>query len=160
MHCRSDINTTQILRTSRMVSKYTGIAVQANKAIVGANAFAHESGIHQHGVLKHANTYEIMTPESVGIVEEEKRTLVLGKHSGKAAYRQRLIELGYADIAADAEQLNKIVEGAKAVADKKKVSLTPSPSLSLEGARGGRPLSHSRTRSSRAPWPRCSRTPT
>jgi 2-isopropylmalate synthase len=105
-----------------MVALYTGIMVQPNKAIVGANAFAHESGIHQHGVLAHANTYEIMTPESVGLTGEEggRGTLVLGKHSGKAAYRQRLIELGYADIAADSEQLSKIVEGAKALADKKK----------------------------------------
>jgi len=117
-----DIDTRQIMRASKMVASYTGIAVQPNKAIVGANAFAHESGIHQHGVLKHSATYEIMTPESVGIESgsDGRGTLVLGKHSGKAAYRQRLIELGYSDVAADAEQLNKIVEGAKAVADQKK----------------------------------------
>lgn len=118
-----DIDTRQIMRASKMVASYTGISVQPNKAIVGANAFAHESGIHQHGVLKHSATYEIMTPESVGIEaggEGGRGTLVLGKHSGKAAYRQRLIELGYADIAADKAQLEKIVEGAKAVADKKK----------------------------------------
>jgi len=104
------------------VAQYTGISVQPNKAIVGANAFAHESGIHQHGVLAHAATYEIMTPESVGIEgsEDGRGSLVLGKHSGKAAYRQRLIELGYADVAADKEQLEKIVQDAKAVADKKK----------------------------------------
>jgi len=103
------------------VASYTGISVQPNKAIVGANAFAHESGIHQHGMLKNASTYEIMTPESVGIESADGRgTLVLGKHSGKAAYRQRLIELGYADIAHDAEQLSRIVEGAKTVADQKK----------------------------------------
>jgi len=117
-----DIDTRQIMRTSKMVANYTGIMVQPNKAIVGANAFAHESGIHQHGVLAHANTYEIMTPESVGIEgsEDGRGSLVLGKHSGKAAYRQRLIELGYADIAADPEQLGRIVDGAKAVADQKK----------------------------------------
>ena len=116
-----DINTRQIMRTSKMVASYTGISVQPNKAIVGANAFAHESGIHQHGVLAHAATYEIMTPESVGIDGSDGRgSLVLGKHSGKAAYRQRLIELGYADIASDAEQLARIVEGAKTVADQKK----------------------------------------
>lgn len=117
-----DIDTRQIMRASKMVATYTGIAVQPNKAIVGANAFAHESGIHQHGVLAHAATYEIMTPESVGIEasQDGRGTLVLGKHSGKAAYRQRLIELGYADIAADREQLAKLVEGAKAVADQKK----------------------------------------
>lgn len=120
VHC--DIDTRQIMRASKMVAAYTGISVQPNKAIVGANAFAHESGIHQHGVLAHAATYEIMTPESVGIDDSQdgRGSLVLGKHSGKAAYRQRLIELGYADVAADKEQLNKIVEGAKAVADKKK----------------------------------------
>jgi len=119
-----DIDTRQIMRTSRMVASYTGIAIQANKAIVGANAFAHESGIHQHGVLAHAATYEIMTPESVGITGEGEEggrgSLVLGKHSGKAAYRQRLTELGYADVAEDPAQLQKIVDGAKAVADKKK----------------------------------------
>jgi len=117
-----DIDTRQIMRTSKMVASYTGIAVQANKAIVGANAFAHESGIHQHGVLKNASTYEIMTPESVGADSEGGRgKLVLGKHSGKAAYKQRLIELGYPDVANDDEQLKKIVDGAKAVADQKKV---------------------------------------
>jgi len=117
-----DIDTRQIMRTSKMVAMYTGIAVQANKAIVGANAFAHESGIHQHGVLKHAATYEIMTPESVGADQADGRgSLVLGKHSGKAAYRQRLKELGYEDIAKDEAQLARIVEGAKAVADQKKV---------------------------------------
>jgi len=117
-----DINTRQIMRTSKMVASYTGISVQPNKAIVGANAFAHESGIHQHGVLKHANTYEIMTPASVGADEEGGRgSLVLGKHSGKAAYKQRLIELGYSDVANDEEQLRRVVDGAKAVADQKKV---------------------------------------
>jgi len=114
---RCNIDTRQIMRTSRMVATYTGIAVQPNKAIVGANAFAHESGIHQHGMLKHANTYEIMTPESVGA----DTSLVLGKHSGKAAYKQRLQQLGYEDVASDEELLAKVVEGAKAVADVKKV---------------------------------------
>jgi len=99
-----------------MVARYTGIAVQANKAIVGKNAFAHESGIHQHGVLKHANTYEIITPESVGATGD----LVLGKHSGKAAYKARLIEMGYEDVANDEAALRRLVDGAKAVADKKK----------------------------------------
>merc|ERR1719506_3489029 len=102
-----DIETRQIMRTSKMVASYTGIAVQPNKAIVGANAFAHESGIHQHGILKHSATYEIMTPESVGIEggEDGRGSLVLGKHSGKAAYKARLIELGYDDVAEDKEQL-------------------------------------------------------
>src|SRR5690606_11555559 len=79
-------------RTSRLVSALTGVAVQPNKAIVGDNAFAHESGIHQDGDLKERTTYEIMTPESVGL---SRNKLVLGKHSGRHAFRQRLIELGY-----------------------------------------------------------------
>ncbi|MDE3015714.1 MAG: 2-isopropylmalate synthase [Pseudomonadota bacterium] len=86
------IDTTQITRASRLVQNITGAMVQVNKAIVGANAFAHESGIHQDGVLKHAGTYEIMTPESVGL---SKSSLVLGKHSGRHAFRERLNELGF-----------------------------------------------------------------
>jgi 2-isopropylmalate synthase len=86
------IDTTQIMRASRLVSNVTGFPVQPNKAIVGANAFAHESGIHQDGMLKHAQTYEIMTPESVGL---NKSTLVLGKHSGRAAFKDKLKSLGY-----------------------------------------------------------------
>jgi len=117
-----NIDTRQIMRTSKMVATYTGIAVQPNKAIVGANAFAHESGIHQHGVLKHSETYEIMTPQSVGIDGgvSGRGTMVLGKHSGKAAYKQRLIELGYDDVAHDEKRLENLVNDAKAVADKKK----------------------------------------
>jgi 2-isopropylmalate synthase len=84
--------TSEITRASRMVSGITGMAVQANKAIVGANAFAHESGIHQDGMIKDSSTYEIMTPESVG---QGATNLVLGKHSGRAAFRQKLDELGY-----------------------------------------------------------------
>ena len=86
------IVTSEITRASRLVSAVTGFAVQPNKAVVGANAFAHESGIHQDGMLKDANTYEIMTPESVGLV---KSTLVLGKHSGRAAFKDKLAALGY-----------------------------------------------------------------
>lgn len=86
------IDTTKITRTSRALSTITGFSVQLNKAIVGANAFAHESGIHQDGMLKHAGTYEIMTPESVGL---NKSSLVLGKHSGRHAFRSKLEELGY-----------------------------------------------------------------
>src|SRR5690606_34903771 len=81
-----------ITRASRLVSTITGFAVQPNKAIVGANAFAHESGIHQDGMLKHAGTYEIMTPESVGLT---RSTLVMGKHSGRHAFREKLRELGF-----------------------------------------------------------------
>ena len=115
-----DVDTKQIVNSSKMVSSYTGINVQANKAIVGANAFAHESGIHQHGVLANASTYEIMTPASIGI-DGDRGSLVLGKLSGKAAFRQRLLELGYEDVANDKKRLHKLVEEAKAVADKKKM---------------------------------------
>ncbi|MEC9077757.1 MAG: 2-isopropylmalate synthase, partial [Pseudomonadota bacterium] len=86
------IDTTYISRASRMVASVTGFAVQPNKAIVGANAFAHESGIHQDGMLKNAQTYEIMTPESVGLTQSK---LVMGKHSGRHAFRVKLEELGY-----------------------------------------------------------------
>ncbi len=89
---RTNVDTTHIVRASRLVSAITGFAVQPNKAIVGANAFAHESGIHQDGMLKNAQTYEIMTPESVGLV---RSTLVMGKHSGRAAFRAKLKELGF-----------------------------------------------------------------
>ncbi|HEX9702457.1 MAG TPA: 2-isopropylmalate synthase [Rhodospirillales bacterium] len=87
------VRTEDIMKASRLVSAITGFAVQPNKAIVGANAFAHESGIHQDGMLKHAGTYEIMTPESVGLT---KSKLVLGKHSGRHAFKEKLGELGYA----------------------------------------------------------------
>ncbi|MGL4541055.1 MAG: 2-isopropylmalate synthase, partial [Polymorphobacter sp.] len=89
---RTNVVSTEITRASRLVSGITGMAVQANKAIVGANAFAHESGIHQDGMIKDAGTYEIMTPDSVG---QGATNLVLGKHSGRAAFRQKLDELGY-----------------------------------------------------------------
>jgi 2-isopropylmalate synthase len=89
---RTGIVSTEITKASRLVSGITGMAVQANKAIVGANAFAHESGIHQDGMLKDSSTYEIMTPESVGM---GATNLVLGKHSGRAAFRQKLGEMGY-----------------------------------------------------------------
>jgi 2-isopropylmalate synthase len=108
------IHTDQIYSTSRMVSRVTGIRVQPNKAIVGANAFAHEAGIHQDGVLKEKTTYEIMTPESVGIPKSE---LVLGKHSGRHAFRQKLKELGYE---LSDEQFHRAFECFKSVADRKK----------------------------------------
>lgn len=105
------IDTTQIMRISQLVSAYTGMRVQANKAIVGANAFAHESGIHQDGMLKHQETYEIIRPETVGVVS----LLVMGKHSGRAAFKQRLVELGYEDLSDD--DINKAFKRFKAVAD-------------------------------------------
>lgn len=110
----TSINTEQIYPASRLVSSITGIIVQPNKAIVGDNAFAHESGIHQDGLLKDKSTYEIMRPESVGI---SRSTLVLGKHSGRHAFKSRLAELGY-DITG--ENLDKAFERFKVLADKKK----------------------------------------
>ena len=113
-HLTTNIDTTQITRTSRMVSNYTGMLVQPNKAIVGANAFSHEAGIHQDGILKHQATYEIMTPETVGLSQSN---LVLGKHSGRHAFRVRLEELGYEMDEAD---LNLAFQRFKELADKKK----------------------------------------
>ena len=109
------LNTEQIYPTSRLVSTITGMTVQPNKAIVGANAFAHEAGIHQDGILKEKLTYEIMTPETVGI---PKSHLVLGKHSGRHAFRERLRELGYELSGAE---LNRVFQRFKKVADRKKV---------------------------------------
>ena len=108
------IDTTQIYKASRLVSNYTGIYVQPNKAIVGANAFAHESGIHQDGILKERRTYEIMDASSIGLVES---TLVLGKHSGRHAFKDRLAELGYE---LSAEDLSRAFMRFKELADKKK----------------------------------------
>jgi 2-isopropylmalate synthase len=108
------IDTTKIVPTSKLVSQITGMPVQPNKAIVGANAFAHESGIHQDGVLKHQKTYEIMTPESVGW---STNRMVLGKHSGRAALKARYDELG---VAIGQDQLNDVFERFKVLADKKK----------------------------------------
>ena len=110
----SGIDTTQIYKASRMVSNYTGMLVQANKAIVGTNAFSHESGIHQDGYLKERSTYEIMNPKDIGLVDS---TLVLGKHSGRHAFKAKMIELGY-DLSE--EDLNRAFARFKDVADKKK----------------------------------------
>jgi 2-isopropylmalate synthase len=109
------IDTTQLTRTSRIVSTSTGMVVQPNKAIVGANAFAHEAGIHQDGMLKHHETYEIMRPETVGAARTE---LVLGKHSGKHAFAVRLKDLGYPVAGAE---LLKAFDRFKKLADKKKL---------------------------------------
>jgi 2-isopropylmalate synthase len=108
------IKTENITKASHLVSTVTGFVVQPNKAIVGANAFAHEAGIHQDGVLKHAQTYEIMTPESVGL---HRSKLVMGKHSGRHAFRVKLAELGY-DLGENA--LNDAFQRFKDLADKKK----------------------------------------
>ena len=108
------INTSLIHPTSRLVSMITGIIVQPNKAIVGANAFAHEAGIHQDGVLKNPMTYEIMRPETIGLSANK---LVLGKHSGRHALRTHLKEMGY-DLSD--EELNLVFKKFKELADKKK----------------------------------------
>lgn len=110
----TNVETEQITPASHLISTITGFSVQPNKAIVGANAFAHESGIHQDGMLKHAGTYEIMTPESVGL---NKSTLVMGKHSGRAAFKSKLAELGYE--LGDNEMQDAFVR-FKDLADKKK----------------------------------------
>ncbi len=104
----------QIFHTSRLVTSITGINVQPNKAIVGANAFSHESGIHQDGIIKERTTYEIMDPESVGIA---KSSLVLGKHSGRHAFKERAKSLGYV---LTEEELNRSFKRFKDLADRKK----------------------------------------
>lgn len=110
----TNIDTKQIYKTSRLVSNLTGMLVQPNKSIVGANAFAHESGIHQDGILKNKLTYEIMDAESIGLTENQ---IVLGKHSGRNAFRSRLKELGFE---LSETELNKAFLRFKEVADKKK----------------------------------------
>jgi 2-isopropylmalate synthase len=109
------IDTTQIYSTSRLVSTVTGVKVQPNKAVVGENAFAHEAGIHQHGVQANPATYEIMTPESIGI---PRNRMVLGKHSGRHAFEERLRVLG---LSLEAEALDGVFGRFKDLADKKKV---------------------------------------
>ncbi|HET9014002.1 MAG TPA: 2-isopropylmalate synthase [Thermomicrobiaceae bacterium] len=124
LHTRRDVYpglqprivTDQLVPTSRLVSRITGIVVQPNKAIVGANAFAHEAGIHQDGMLKHRDTYEIMTPQSVGW---EATRLVLGKHSGRAGFSARLKDLGYGDLAGD--RINELYHRFIDLTDRKKV---------------------------------------
>lgn len=108
------IKTQEIYKTSRLVSQLTGMLVQPNKAIVGANAFAHESGIHQDGILKHRETYEIMEAARIGLAENQ---IVLGKHSGRNAFRTRLQELGF-ELSED--DLNQAFHRFKDIADKKK----------------------------------------
>ena len=108
------IDTTRLYPTSRLVSSITGMHPPRNKAIVGENAFAHEAGIHQHGMLQHASTYEIMRPEDVGLA---KSNLVLGKHSGRHAFRDRLVDLGFE---LDEFETNRAFQEFKKLADKKK----------------------------------------
>jgi 2-isopropylmalate synthase len=112
--CETGINTREIYRTSRLVSQITGVSVQRNKAIVGANAFAHEAGIHQDGVLKEPTTYEIMTADSVGWTGE---SMVMGKHSGRHAFKKRLEELGFRF---NDDEINRAFARFKDLCDKKK----------------------------------------
>jgi len=110
------INTPELYATSRLVATITGVEPQQNKAIVGKNAFSHESGIHQDGVLKHQETYEIMKPEDVGVFKDS--TLILGKHSGRAAFKDKIAHLGFDKVPDD--ELNAAFDRFKLLADKKK----------------------------------------
>ena len=112
--CHTDINTKKLFPTSRLVSSVTGMKVQRNKAIVGQNAFAHEAGIHQHGILQERTTYEIMQPQDVGFVGTN---LVMGKHSGRHAFRDRIQSLGYV---VDSKTFQQVFDDFIALADKKK----------------------------------------
>jgi len=112
----TSVRTHEIYATSKLVATITGVEPQQNKAIVGKNAFAHESGIHQDGILKHQETYEIMRPEDVGVIKDS--TLILGKHSGRAAFRDKIVQLGFDSVSND--DLNAAFERFKILADKKK----------------------------------------
>jgi 2-isopropylmalate synthase len=112
--CETRINTKEIYKASRLVSNLTGLMVQPNKAVVGANAFAHEAGIHQHGVMIDRQTYEIMQPQDIGLTESK---IVLGKHSGRHALQKKLQDMGYA---LDKDSLEKAYQRFLQVADKKK----------------------------------------
>ncbi|MGE0581621.1 MAG: 2-isopropylmalate synthase [Steroidobacteraceae bacterium] len=111
---RTGIQTTRLYPTSRLLSNIVGMPIPRNKAVVGENAFAHESGIHQHGMLKHHSTYEIMQPGTVGL---PRSSLVLGKHSGRHAFRERVQQLGFE---LDDSEFNRVFADFKALADKKK----------------------------------------
>ena len=110
----TNLKLNELKRTSDLVAKLTGMTVQANKAVIGKNAYAHESGIHQDGVLKHASTYEIITPELVGVSSND---LVLGKHSGRHAFKERVKELG---VNLTEEKLNEAFKRFKKVTDHKR----------------------------------------
>jgi len=130
------IDTRKLYPTSRLVAQITGMHVPRNKAIVGENAFAHEAGIHQHGMLKHASTYEIMRPEDVGL---SKSNLVLGKHSGRHAFRERVEQLGFSP---NDTELNRAFGEFKKLADRKKELFDADIEAIIMNAEGGR----------RGPW--------
>lgn len=115
MRVSTRVRTEELSKVSRAVSQATGFNVPPNKAVIGANAFAHESGIHQHGIIVHKQTYEIMTPQSIGVAGSR---LVMGKHSGRHALRKRLEELGFTDLAE--AKVNDIFRKFKALADTRK----------------------------------------
>ena len=117
-NAETNLKLNEIKRTSQLVSKLTGMMIQANKAVVGKNAFAHESGIHQDGVLKEPTTYEIITPELIG---ETSNNLVLGKHSGRHAFQDRAISMGFQ---LDQDALNRAFKDFKNLADRKKEMTT------------------------------------
>ncbi|XP_073140676.1 2-isopropylmalate synthase A-like [Henckelia pumila] len=121
------INTQHIVMASKMVEEYSGLRVQPHKAIVGANAFAHESGIHQDGMLKNRNTYEIMSPEDIGLLRSNESGIVLGKLSGRHALKAKMLELGY-DI--DGKELDDLFSRFKSVAGNKK-SITDDDLIAL-----------------------------
>ncbi len=125
------IHTPKLLDTSRLLSRITGIQVQRNKAIVGLNAFAHESGIHQHGMLKNRDTYEIMRPQDVGWPDSQ---LVLGRHSGRAAVADRLRQLGFV---LDDAQLDQVIADAKALTQTQHVITDADLQMLVEGERYG-----------------------
>jgi 2-isopropylmalate synthase len=134
---RTNVSTREIYRTSRLLSEIVGFDVQPNKAVVGRNAFAHEAGIHQHGVLSNPLCYEIMTPESVGVPSNR---IVLGKHSGRHALARRFAELGYAlsapEIDAVYGRFTELADRKKRVYDQDLFSLLP------PGEREHAPLAH------------------
>jgi len=111
---KTNVTTSRLYPTSRLVSSITGMPIPRNKAVIGENAFAHEAGIHQHGMLQNRTTYEIIRPEDVGL---PRSSLVLGKHSGRHAFRERVKELGFE---LDELELNRVFEEFKALADRKK----------------------------------------
>lgn len=134
---QTGLNLTEIKETSLLVSELTGMIIPRNKAVVGANAFAHESGIHQDGVLKEKTTYEIISPEMVGI---DSNKLVLGKHSGRHAFRKKIAELGYQ---VTDEQLNQAFKSFKALTDRKKEITDQDISALLSEVKKGENLQYS-----------------
>ena len=132
LHLHTNVRTTQLHTASRIVSQATGFVVQRNKAVVGENAFAHEAGIHQHGMLAHPSTYEIMRPEDVGF--RNPGGLVLGKHSGRHSLRQRLESLGYR---LEEAELERLFEHFKSLADRKKEIFDGDLETLVDGLKGG-----------------------